>query len=79
MSKLSTFSAVVAAVVLSLTAVAAHAAPSAKQGVVTLPTVVVTGKAVKQLPTVVVTGYSIEGQLRRQMLAQAAAKPARRG
>lgn len=78
MSKFSTLSAVVA-VALSLVAAGAHAAPSAKQGVVTLPTVVVTGKAVKQLPTVVVTGYSIEGQLRRQMLAQAAAKPARRG
>ncbi|MDY0744922.1 hypothetical protein SNE35_10410 [Paucibacter sp. R3-3] len=78
MSKFSTLSAIVA-VALSLVAVGTHAAPSAKQGVVTLPTVVVTGKAVKQLPTVVVTGYSIEGQLRRQMLAQAAAKPARRG
>ncbi|MDY0744483.1 hypothetical protein SNE35_08195 [Paucibacter sp. R3-3] len=66
--------------VLLLAAGAAQAAPSAKEtGVVTLPRVVVNGKAVKQLPTVVVTGYSIEGQMRRQMLAQAATKPVRRG
>lgn len=66
--------------VLLLAAGAVQAAPSAKDaGVVTLPRVVVTGKAVKQLPTVVVTGYSLEGQMRRQMLAQAATKPVRRG
>ncbi|WP_077033177.1 hypothetical protein [Pelomonas sp. KK5] len=73
-----------AAIAAVLFAGAAHAAP---QTIEKLPTVVITGKAVKpqqqqvvQLPTVVVTGYSIEGQLRRQMLAQAAAaKAARRG
>jgi len=65
---------------LMMAAGVAQAAPSVKEaGVVTLPRVVVTGKAVKQLPTVVVTGYSVEGQLRRQMLAQAAVKPVRRG
>ena len=66
--------------VLMMAAGATQAAPAAKEaGTVTLPRVVVTGKAVKQLPTVVVTGYSVEGQLRRQMLAQAAVKPVRRG
>ena len=64
---------------MALAAGAACAAPSG-QAVVTLPQVVITGKAVQvqQLPRVVVTGYSIEGQLRRQMLAQAGAKAGRR-
>ena len=86
MSKQTTLISAIAAALL-MAAGAAHAAP-AKEGVITLPRVVITGKAVKdpvqvaqvvQLPRVVVTGYSIEGQLRRQMLAQAnAGKPARR-
>jgi len=79
MSKQITLATVLSAA-LTMAAGVAQAAPSAKEaGVVTLPRVVVSGKAVKQLPTVVVTGYSVEGQLRRQMLAQAATKPVRRG
>jgi uracil phosphoribosyltransferase len=78
MSKQITLVTILSAALL-MAAGAAQAAPS-KEGVVTLPRVVVTGKAVKQLPTVVVTGYSAEGQLRRQVLAQAKteAKPVRR-
>ena len=87
MSKQTTLISVLSAALL-MAAGAAQAAPS-KEGVITLPRVVVIGKAVKdpvqvaqvvQLPRVVITGYSVEGQLRRQALAQAdAGKPARRG
>ena len=85
MSKQTTLISLFCAALL-LAAGAAQAAPS-KEGVITLPRVVITGKSVKapvqvvQLPRVVVVGYAVEAQLRRQLLAQANktdAKPVRR-
>lgn len=84
MSKQITLISVLSAALL-MAAGAAQAAPS-KEGVITLPRVVITGKSVKapvqvvKLPRVVVVGYTVEAQMRRQALAQAktdAAKAAR--
>ena len=81
MSKQTTLIQVISAALL-LAATAVQAAPQ-KEGVITLPRVVVTGKAtrpvteiaqaskVEVLPRVVVTGYSIQGKLRQQALALA--------
>ena len=74
MSKQTTLISLFCAALL-LAAGAAQAAPS-KEGVITLPRVVITGKSVKapvqvvQLPRVVVVGYS-EATLLRQTLAAA--------
>lgn len=72
---------VLAAVVLSATAVAASAAPVAPTEVVKLERVVVTGKSVKvaYLPRVVVTGYSADTLARMSTLAAAKPTPAKRG
>lgn len=69
----ATLSAVTAALLMA--AGPAHAAP---QEIVKLPRVVITGKAaapvatVSYLPRVIVTGISVQTQMKRQMLADAA-------